>query len=73
MVDRGSCLDRLAEFYRCSHVVKISNNDASYLAPTEDPPDAQTAVPTTPVVVSDTIGAGADPARHRELSTRWSR
>jgi fructokinase len=84
--DRASYLDRLTPVYRHSHVVKISNDDAEYMAPELDPldyartvlahgvavvlltaggdhtwvvsADAETAVPTEPVTVADTIGAG---------------
>ena len=84
--DRDAYLADLARAYRRSHVVKISTDDASYLAPTSEPidyarqlvrdgvrvvlltaggdgtwvitPTNETLVPTTPIVVVDTIGAG---------------
>lgn len=84
--DRATYLRRLDDAYACSHVVKISTDDAEYLAPDAQPihlarqlvdggmrvvlltagrdgtwvvsPGAQTMVPTVPIAVADTIGAG---------------
>jgi fructokinase len=84
--DRDRYVATMQRAYGRSHVVKISTDDAQYLAPALQPialarelvaggvgvvlltaggdgtwvvsPDAETKVPTAPITVADTIGAG---------------
>ncbi len=42
--DRAEYLARLENVYRCSHIVKISTDDAEYLAPGADPLDVAASI-----------------------------
>ncbi len=60
ITDRASYLARLMEVYRCSHVVKISTDDAEYLAPGGDPLDVAATIAAAGVhVVLLTAGKDA--------------